>query len=78
MAIREIGELGIRSGAERSGTERNKNNKNKNKGKMRYHHRKSVLQETVQGLRKSHMRHMGQNGTEGHILGATLARLSKF
>ena len=38
-AIGEIGELGIRSGAEWSGTERNKDNKNKNKGKMRYHHR---------------------------------------
>ena len=38
MVIGEIGESGIGSGVEQSGTEWNKNNKNKNKGKMRYHH----------------------------------------
>ena len=34
---------------------------------------KSVLRETVQGLRKSHMRHMGHNSKGGHILAVTLS-----
>ena len=53
MAIGEIGELGIGSGAESSRTEQNNKNKNKNKGKMRYHHKgwlSHIMLRTLLGL----------------------------